>query len=601
MNRPCLVAGGLTAALLLAHPAPAWAQGADATPAPALVPSSSAAAAPAAAPPPPPAAIEVPPPKPRTTSTVLEISTMTDLRDRGVITAAEYEAALKDMANSTGSVLAGDSPSLVVGKWSTTIYGFAETDFIHDSTQSFNDLAGNAQVQRSSLTAAQQGFDLNTYMGNHGRTQFSIRNSRLGLRIRAPEISGVRVSGIVETDFLGSVPTPSPSPGVSYTSSPPSTSASTYTTGSASEQTYFTSPSLRIRHAMMRIETPVVDFIIGQYWDLFGWQGIYQPNSVQIQGLPGELYSRDPQLRLSKTLANDSVSFEVAVAALRPPARDSQMPEFQGGLRLALPFWKGVTTNGATATSVMPFSIAVTGDYRHFQVPGITTVAGMPTTPSPNGTIDDISLDTYAAAVDIFIPVIPAKHVGDHALSLTGEAVMGSGIANLYSGLTGGITFPVFYNSADVVPAPVYQQDVDNGLVDFCPIAQGVPANPTSSCKGNVGSLVGVQWDTLLVGLQYYLPGVDGRLWLSGNFSYEYSPNSVDFARPSFTFSPMANYYGSTVYQVRKAEYFVDGNVFFQITPAARIGAEFAVFNDEYVDGVHAVNDRAQLSGFFIF
>jgi hypothetical protein len=65
--------------------------------------------------------------------------------------------------------------------------------------------------------------------------------------------------------------------------------------------------------------------------------------------------------------------------------------------------------------------------------------------------------------------------------------------------------------------------------------------------------------------------------------------------------NPTAVYYGSAVYQGRDHEYFVDANLFFQIVPAARLGAEFAVFNDTYVDGVHAVNDRFQLSGWFIF
>jgi hypothetical protein len=567
----------LTSAALLASPA--WAQSADAPPpAPPASPPAPPPPAPVVLPPPPaPAVTVLPPPPPEAPSKPLvDITTLAAMRDRGTITQAEYDAALKDMANTTGEKVAGDSPSLVVGKWSTTLYGFAEADFIHDSTESFNDLAGNAQVQRATLTPAQQGNGLNTYAGNHGRTQFSIRNSRLGLRIRAPEISHVRVSGMIEMDFLGSVPAPNAG-----------ASPSTYTSGSASENTFFTSPSLRIRHAMMRIETPIVDVILGQYWDLFGWQGVYQPNSVEIQGLPGELYSRDPQLRISKTLANDSVSLEIALAAMRPPARDSQVPEGQGGIRLALPFWKGVVTNAATATSVMPFSIAVTGDYRHFSVPEMSQIP-----------VNDISLDTYAGAVDVFIPVIPAKHVEDgNALSITGEAVTGSGMADLYTGLTGGITFPVLANQTALNPAPTYPQNIDNGLVNFCPIAPGIPAG----CTGNAGSLVGIQWQTLMVGAQYYLPGVGGRVWVSGNFSYQRSPNAADFTRPTAATTPQANYYGSTVYQVRQSEYFADGNVFFQITPAARLGAEYAVFNDQYVDLQRAVNTRIQASGWFIF
>src|SRR5580704_317101 len=56
----------------------------------------------------------------------VDITTLRTLRDRGTITPAEYEAAMKDIAPTTGERVAGDSPSLVVGRWSTTLYGFAE-------------------------------------------------------------------------------------------------------------------------------------------------------------------------------------------------------------------------------------------------------------------------------------------------------------------------------------------------------------------------------------------------------------------------------------------------------------------------------------------
>ncbi len=44
-----------------------------------------------------------------------------------------------------------------------------------------------------------------------------------------------------------------------------------------------------------------------------------------------------------------------------------------------------------------------------------------------------------------------------------------------------------------------------------------------------------------------------------------------------------------------------DANVFWDVVPGARLGFEYANFNDQYVDGVHAINNRFQFSGFFIF
>src|SRR5260221_8983856 len=118
----------------------------------------------------------------------------------------------------------------------------------------------------------------------------SNRNSRIGFKLRAPETHGIRASAMIETDFQGPVPTianpdPSPSPNPFGT-----------------EGNFFASPNLRVRHFNMKIETPVVDVLLGQYWQLFGWQSAYQPNTVEIQGVPGEIYGRTPQPRVSKTI-----------------------------------------------------------------------------------------------------------------------------------------------------------------------------------------------------------------------------------------------------------------------------------------------------------
>ena len=110
---------------------------------------------------------------------------------KGVITEAEYESALRDSADSMG-LKAAETNSLVIGKWSATLYGFAEADYMFDSTQSYSDLAGSAQV-------AHPG----TYAANNPRSQFSIRNSRVGFRFRAPEYHAIRSSADIEPRLPG--------------------------------------------------------------------------------------------------------------------------------------------------------------------------------------------------------------------------------------------------------------------------------------------------------------------------------------------------------------------------------------------------------------
>ena len=52
----------------------------------------------------------------------------------------------------------------------------------------------------------------------------------------------------------------------------------------------------------MKVETPAVDVLVGLYHDLFAWGGAgFYPTTIAFLPLLGEVYHRNPQLRLSKT------------------------------------------------------------------------------------------------------------------------------------------------------------------------------------------------------------------------------------------------------------------------------------------------------------
>jgi hypothetical protein len=541
---------------------------------PAAEPPATSPPAPAPPAAPPPAA---PPPAPAAGSSI-DLTTLRELLDRGVISQMEYDAAMRDIAPSTGEQRAGEATSLAFGKWTTTLYGFIEGDFIYDNTQSFNDGAGSALVARPNGQAPPpnptQPQNQETYAGSNGQTQFSVRNTRFGLRLKPPAFGDIRTSAMLEMDFLG-------------------TQNIGYGAGQVTENAFFTSPLPRLRHAMFRIETPVVDFLIGQYWDLFGWQNVYQPNTVEIQGLPGELYSRNPQIRISKTIHASPITLEVAIAAKRPPSRGSEVPEGEGGVRLAVDSWTGMQTVGATGTSIMPASVALTGDYRRFEVPAIDTLVPTKT----------VSTTSTSVAADAFLPVLPAnKDKRDNALSLTGEFVYGAGIADMYTGFTGGMLFPAIPNTTGLNPAPAWPQNIDNGLVNYD--ITGFALHP-------------IQWTTYIVGLQYYLPALSGKVWVSANYSHTQSrDNSLgsatsDFARVgtgqpggagvNAAIDPNRYYYPNSTAQVRAGEDWWDVNLFYDPVPSVRLGVEFAEFLDHYVDGFTATNMRGQFSGFFLF
>lgn len=412
----------------------------------------------------------------------------------------------------------------VVGKWDTTLYGFVEVDTIWDSTQGFNDLAGNAGIARP-----------NTYTGDHGQTTMGARNSRLGFKLAAPTYNSIKATAQLEMDFLGNQP-----PGIS-------------------EAAFFQNPTFRFRHYNLKLETPIVDVLMGQYWQLFGWQSMFHPNTVDIQGVPGQVYSRAPQIRISKKVVAGDLSIEFAIAAARPPQRASSTPDGHLGIKLNYDKLKAYHTGGGSGTSLDSASLGVSAVGRRFAVNEFSA------TPQ-----NQVVRDGYGLSIDALIPILPAtKEHKENALTLTGDFVTGAGIADLYTGLSGGVAQPALPNPTMANPAPAYTPNVDNGLVMF----------------SADGTLHPVQWTSYMVGAQYYLPP-SGKVWLSGNYSHMSSSNAHAFGSPQ---------------KVWDKSNWADGNLFVDVTPAVRFGLGFSWFNQTYVDATDATNYRVQMSAFLLF
>jgi hypothetical protein len=427
-----------------------------------------------------------------------------------------------------------------------SLYGFVELNLIHDSTQSFTEAITNNTMARPGTLA-----------GDNPRTQFSARDSRVGLALTAPTYGSVRTSGRIEVDFFGNE-----------------------ALGTPDDVTYSAS-ALRLRHAFVKFETPVLDVLAGLTNDLFAWGGAgFYPNTVAFLGVPGEIYHRDPQVRLSKLLSvGSTVTLEIAAAAVRPAQRDAEIPDAQGGLRIAFEHWRGAGAQGAGLPKSTPASLGLSGIYRHFSVPAFTSSQANPN--KANG---------WGAAVNLFLPIIPARSAQDlgNSLSATAEATMGTGIANLYTGLTGGVLFPALPNPSMLLPVPVYNGDIDPGLVTY-------------DADGNLQM---IKWRALVVGLQYRAPfGMGRKLGVSAVASQLQSSNIVSLTPTQglpFIFS--------------KAQY-VDGNLFFSPTPESQIGASVQVerqtFGDlvTYTDaagntGMHHVygnNVRGELAVYYFF
>src|SRR4051812_21927708 len=162
------------------------------------------------------------------------------LFQKSVLTQAEYEAAV------AGLPPAEEGRSPVMNKWAASLYGFLELDVVGDSTQSSFEQAANSAIARAG-----------TYEGDHPRVSLGARNSRIGLKLASPAINGLRTGANIEIDLLGNTVTPT------------------------TDLVVFTGAGLRIRHLVITVETPFVDVLLGQWWQLFGWQPNFFPNSVE--------------------------------------------------------------------------------------------------------------------------------------------------------------------------------------------------------------------------------------------------------------------------------------------------------------------------------
>lgn len=417
-----------------------------------------------------------------------------------------------------------ESPRAVTGKFEMSLYGFVELDGIYDTTQSFNELAGNNLIARPGTFAAE-----------HGRALATVRNSRLGFKVQTPQWHRASLHGTLEFDLLGNQP-----PG-------------------ASEIQTFVNDTFRVRHAFVELKTPWLNVLIGQSWQLFGWQSYFHPATVAIQGVPGQLYSRAPQLRLSHMFEAGGVQIEAAIAAARSPQRDSAVPDGQAGVRLRSSRWQGVHSTGSTGTAIDGAAIGFSGALRRFSLAVPTAV--------PPGNADTKSVLGWGFSVDAVLPIVPARERRAFAVTANGSFVRGTGIADFYTGLTGGVGFPSQLTKGY---APNFT-DIDNGIALYTPDLQ----------------LETVGWQSFLVGLQIYLPP-RGLLWLAGNFSQMDGTNITDFAAASAS---------GVILRSRWA----DVNVFADVMPGLRLGAEYSWFWQQYDDTTQAWNHRVQLSAFYIF
>lgn len=451
--------------------------------------------------------------------------------------------------------------------WRLTIYGFAEADGMWDSTQSFNDGLNNGVIAHP-LTQA----------GRYPNFQTTIRNSRLGFKAQTPESHGVRPSGVLEFDLFGNQPRIDSGGGSPGVASGP---------GATTEAVYFNNAALRIRHAYVKIENWVVNVVAGQTYHLLGWQNYFFGATCGFLGMPNQLFNRTVQLRLSHAFEWDTVSLDLAGGAFRPAQRASGVPDAQGGARLTFNHWKGITTPGSGGTDALAAAVGVSGLVRSFKVDPHAPL------PAPR-----IPLLGWAIAANVLVPIIPATDGTDrrNALTLTGEFVTGTGHADQYTGMTAGATMPNVYPLPPGTPITytgmATPQDMAGAAAQV-----GLPYTPNID-PGLVAFdqyeiLHTINWQTFVVGLQYYLPP-NGRAFVSSNYSEATSNNIASLYHPITPRQPWINPLG-----VFRSSRYIDGNLFVDITPSVRAGVSYQWVQQKLTDDTTVHNHRVEMTVLF--
>ena len=435
----------------------------------------------------------------------------------------------------TPQIFLKEPASAMFGKTKVTLINFIEFDAFHDSTQSFQDSYGGA-IARS-----------NVYAGQHGRTNFLARNTQFGLQVDGPEFDGMKPSGHCRMDFNGQQPgTPQ---------------------NGTSEYAFQTSATARLFHCYASLQTPYVDVLGGLTYTLFGNQPYFFPASLTFLGIPGEIFVRTPQFRLSHQFTTPHVDVFVAAAAARPPQRDAELPDGVGALRVLFNDWKGAHTLGAVGVKVDPAAIGISGEVRKFRVQEQTV------TPVNSHTENGAGI-----SLDALIPIIPSKGLTDVGNTMTATAAFttGYGISDSYTNLTAGApaqTRLAATGAAPYAPAPA-QLDIDPGLAYYDPS----------------GVLHAVNWQSINVGLQYRFPG-PGNIYAFGNYTYLKSGNLAQLRPPA----------AGAVSTIFKTQSFAAGGIGWAIVPNFQMSVEYSNLHQTFLDEGKETNNRISFATYYVY
>jgi hypothetical protein len=495
-----------------------------------------------------------------------EHRTLQLLLNKGIITQQEYDQAVQEeerakveeeeRAKVEAEKRAKQANFFTKNGLQVRLGGFAEFDFIGDSTQSFQELVGNRPVLHS-----------NTVNGANDQVFFSPRNSRIILDVRAPERNSIKSRMFLSMDFLGNQPAVG--------------------TSTVTEFSQMTSPDLRIFQLFYVAETPVVDVKVGQDWSRFGFMSLYSRGQVSTAVTPANMFNRWIQASLSKELRmTETLSLTPVFSVERPPQANGTMPSFVAGIQIAHSGLKA-PYNGAQAadTSIRALSLQVSGVGRRLEAN-----SGGPTNPT-TGAQPSLSSQTYVTgwgvSTSLFLPVLPSKNgeIGNTA-HIVMEGVTGAGIADFFNGLSWGVCNPVcgFSSTNSGFGGPTFgQTNIDYGL---------------AAVSSQTGKFEAIRTTSMMVHGTYYLPD-DGKTWVGGGYGTVYSSNAAQMT--CITSAAACGGATRTLNSIYDRESTYYGYLYHDFTQELRIGLETNFTRTSYADNSYAENRRVMASLYYRF
>ncbi|MHB1285741.1 MAG: hypothetical protein ACYCYP_04125 [Leptospirales bacterium] len=462
----------------------------------------------------------------------------------------------------------------MLGKWTTMMYGFVQFDTVYDSSNSFNNWPFNAGAANAG-TIQNGGNNALGSTINSSNFGFDVNNSRIGFALSSPVYHGYKLRALLEMDFLAN-------PGESQ-----------YANGGAMSTGYITNPIFRIRHFFMDITTPSYgNFLLGQYWSLFGWQPYNIYNSVQIAPGPGTLYGRFPQARWYKIVhATDGLKVEPALSAQLPQYDTVGMPSFVEGIKIADSNWMGEGMIGDTGKGQFPLALGFSSIQTNYS--GFFDSAQYSSGSQTSSSTKGFNSWTSAEAIDLWLPIIPVKDgKPGNNLTLTAEYSWGQGDAFQLPNLNFGL--------GAISPYPT--SPTGTSYTGTTLSAPGIPAGE-GYLNGNAFIPLDIQ--TYNVDLQYYFPD-DAHTSIALGFAVDNASNLQSIANTVGSSGSKLGGAGSTngLYKylspyTRNTFAFVD--LWHDFTPAVRVGLEYGQFDTLYATGFSALDNRMMMSWFYFF